>query len=372
MRIVNRYLIRDFLVIFGLTLLIFTFVMCLGVVIKAIDVAARGVSGGFIAKVFGLNVPFMLTFSIPMSVITAVLLLFSRMSFDGEITALKASGVSLWQIISPVLMLSIVLSVFCFWINSSIAPRCRHAVRAMLVDVGIEEPVNLLEPGRFVRDFPNLMIYVSARSGNEVEDVVVYEMGQDGPVSKVRAKTGALRADKEKHTVVFDLYDVRIDRREKGKGDEGEKSHYINAKHYPVPIDMEKLHKKSVRRKVTDLVFSDLIAAIRNVRAAYPELEEADLLRQRMSMLVEANKRLALSISCFAFALLGVPLAMRSKRKESSVGIGISLLLVFVFYLFIIIAQSLVRHPELHPDMIVWIPVIGGELLGFWLVQRAN
>jgi lipopolysaccharide export system permease protein len=374
MRTINRYLIHDFLAIFALTLAIFTSVMCLGVVIKAIDVAARGVSGGFILRVFAYNVPFMLTFSIPMSTITTVLLLFGRLSFDGELTAMKASGISLWQIISPVLMVSIVLSVICFAINATVAPRCKHAVRTMLVDLGVEEPVNLLEPGRFVRDFPDLMIYVSARDGNKVEDVVVfvYEEGHEGPSSKVRAKSGELRFDKDAQTLVFDLYDVRIDQREKDKGDDAEKTHYISAKHYPVAIDMAKLRRKTVRKKVTDLVFGDLIAAIRDVRGAFPELEEKELERHRMSMLVEANKRLALSLSCFAFALLGVPLAMRSKRRESSVGIGISLLLVFFFYLFIIIAETLTRHPELRPDMIVWFPVIMGEILGFWMVKRAN
>jgi lipopolysaccharide export system permease protein len=87
---------------------------------------------------------------------------------------------------------------------------------------------------------------------------------------------------------------------------------------------------------------------------------------------VEANKRLALALSCFAFTLLGIPLGMRSKRKESSVGVAISLLLVFLFYLFIIVANSLVGRPELRPDMIVWIPVILAEIIGFGLVRRLN
>ena len=74
-----------------------------------------------------------------MSAITAVLLLFSRLSFDGELTALKASGVSLWQIISPILIVSIAFSIVCFWINSSIAPRCRHAGKTTRLMAGDRE-----------------------------------------------------------------------------------------------------------------------------------------------------------------------------------------------------------------------------------------
>ena len=372
MRTINKYLTVDYLVIFAMTLTIFTFVMCLGVVIKAIDVAARGVSGLFILKIFAYNVPYMMTFSIPMSVITTVLLLFGRLSFDGEVTAMKASGISMWQIVSPLIMLSIVFSVICFLINTSIAPRCRHAVRLMMLDVGAEEPINLLEPGRFVRDFPGLMIYVGSREGKTVEDVVVYEMGDNGPVRNVRAKSGQLSVDKVAKAMIVDLYDVRIDQREREKGSDEEKSHYINAEHYPVKLDFSRTQKKTLRRKVADLTFMELIEAVRVVRTAFPELNYEDLLRQRMSMLVEANKRLALSLSCFAFTLLGIPLGMKSKRKESTIGVGISLGLVFGFYLFIIIANSLVGHPELRPDVIVWIPVVISEVLGFYLIYRTN
>jgi lipopolysaccharide export system permease protein len=372
LRIINRYLTQDFMVIFALTLLIFTFVMCIGVVLKAIDFAARGVSGGLILRVFFYNIPYMLVFSIPMSVLTAVLLLFGRLSFDGELTALKAGGVSLWQVISPAVMLSIVFSLICVFINAAVAPRCRHAVRNMLSEIGAEEPINLLEAGRFVRDFPGYMIYVGDRSGASVEDIVVYEMGAAGPARTVRAKTGKLRVDKDTKVIYIDLFEVRIDSKERDKSTGLDRSHYLNAERYPVKLDFSEVGRKSDRRKVADMTFVELVHAIRDVRSTFPELDYEDLLLQRMTMVVEANKRLALALSCFAFTLIGVPLGMKSKRKESSVGIGISLLLVFIFYLFIIIANSLVGQPHLRPDLIVWIPVVAAEVIGFFLLAKAN
>jgi len=91
-----------------------------------------------------------------------------------------------------------------------------------------------------------------------------------------------------------------------------------------------------------------------------------------MNLVVEANKRLGLSVSCFAFTLLGIPLAMKSRRRESSVGIGVSLLLVFCFYFFIILAESLVGSPRWRPDLIIWFPIVFAECLGFFLIQRTN
>ena len=91
-RVFNRYLLGDFLKSFFLTLIVLTFVMYVGAVVQAIDYMSRGISGWLILKIFALNIPFTLTFVIPMSVLTTVLLHFGRLSADGEITAMKACG----------------------------------------------------------------------------------------------------------------------------------------------------------------------------------------------------------------------------------------------------------------------------------------
>ncbi len=373
MRILNRYLTNDFLVIFAMTVLILTFVMCIGVIVRAIDFAARGISGVFILKIFIYNIPYMLTFTIPMGILTAVLLLFGRLSFDGELTAMRACGLNLWQILAPILVVSVLASGLCMYINATVAPTCKHLFRQLVSDIGIDEPANLLEPGRFVREFPNLMIYVGDRDGNTVEDIVVYEMDESGPVRNVRAERGEIRTEQEERAMYVDLYNVRIDQRDAG-ADAADltKSHYINAEYYPVKLDFSRMARRSTSRKTSDMTMRELITNIRDVRSAYPELEEADLRKQRMKQVVELNKRLALSISCFAFTLLGVPLGMRSKRKESSVGFGVALMLVFLFYLFIIIANSLVDKPQLRPDLIVWIPVFAAEIAGIWMIWRMN
>jgi lipopolysaccharide export system permease protein len=307
-----------------------------------------------------------------MSVLTACLLLFGRLSFDGELTAMRACGMSLWQIIAPIIIMSILFTILCVYINFFVAPRCKAMFRNVLFEIGADEPVNLLEAGRFIQDFPNLMIYVASRDGDVVHDVVVYEKDETGPVRNVRAERGEIRVDKDAQIMFIDLYNVRIDQRDKSSTGDAPKSHYINAAYYPVKLDFSSFHKKNRKKKPSDMVISELIDNIRDVTVAFPFLEPHDLARQKMFMIVEVNKQLAVSLSCFAFTLLGIPLGMKSKRKESSIGVAISLGMVFLFYLFIIVANSLIGNPQLRPDMIVWLPVIVAELIGFYLVYRAN
>jgi lipopolysaccharide export system permease protein len=357
----------------GLTILVFTFVMCIGTVIKAIDLVSRGVSLWVIVQVFAVNIPFILSFTIPMSSMTAVLLLFSRLSLDGEITAMRASGLTMWQIVSAPVMISILLSVFCVYLNSYAAPNSHFANRKIMRNAGLEEPVNLLEEGRFVRDFPGFIVYVGAKNENKIRDIVVYERATDGTMRNVRADRGEINSDISNRVLKIDLYDVLIDQPSKDDPMDISKTRQITASKYPVRLDFSMLWSdENIKKTVPSMTMTELVTAIRNVRKAFPDLDEKDLLIQKMKLVVSANERLALALSCFAFTVFGIPLGMRSKRKESSIGVMVSLLVVFLFYLFIIIADSLVQYPELHPDMIIWIPVVTAEVTGFLLIRRMN
>lgn len=372
MRVLQRYILADFITSFLMTLSVFTFVMCTGAVIRAIDVATQTGIGGLIAQIFVLSIPYMMTFAIPMSVLTACLILFGRLSFDGELTAMRACGISLWNIIAPVIIVAVLFSVLCAYINTSVAPRCKEMQRAVLRDIGMEKPINLLEAGRFIQDFPNMSVYVRSRSGNNVEDIIVYERDEHGLVSNIRAQRGVLRSDDASRKLVIDLYGVRVDQRDKDSSSEAPKSSYRYADYWKVEVDFSAMSQQKRRKKPSDMVVSELIEKIRDVRKAFPDLTPRDLARQKMFMIVEVNKRFAMALSCFAFALIGIPLGMKSRRKESSVGVGIALGLVFLFYLFSIAANSLVSYPEWRPDMIVWLPVILCEVIGFYLIYRQN
>ncbi|NCD33916.1 MAG: YjgP/YjgQ family permease [Spartobacteria bacterium] len=373
MNTITRYILKDYVATLVMTILVFTFVMCVGTVIKAIDLVARGVSFGIILQVFLANIPFILSFTIPMSSLTTVLLIFSRLSLDGEITAMKASGITMWQIISGPILMSILLSGLCVYLNSWAAPNSHFANRKILRSVGVEQPINLLEEGRFVRDFPNVMIYVGSKSDNKLGDIVVYELGDKGVKRNIRAKSGDIITDNTNHIIYVEMYDVRIDQPSEDAPMDLSKSKTVNARKYPVRLDFSQLMDDDrITKKVPDMTMPELINAVKNVRQAYPDLNEKDLLIQRMKLVVSANERLALSLACFSFTILGIPLGFKNKRKESSIGIGVSLLIVFLFYLFIIIADSLVRSPHLHPDMIIWIPVMISEIAGLLLIKRAN
>ena len=370
-RTLHTYLAKDFIIIFLMTLSVFTFVMYIGTVIKAIDLMSRGVSGIVLLKIFAYNIPYNLSFSIPMSVLTSVLLLFSRLSYDGEITAMKASGLSMWQICAPIVFMAILLSVICMYINAYAAPNSHFARRSLLRNVGVDDPVELLQEGVFVRDFPGVVIYVGKKTGKKIQDVIVYEMGEEGVRRNIRAESGVIKADPAAEQFIVDLYNVRIDTAPTKK--RNDEFHYIAADHYQERLDYGSLRNEGeIQKRMRDYELPTLMNGINNIRDYFDDLDVEALKKQRMKMMVEASQRFVTAASCIAFTLIGVPLGMKSRRKESSIGIAISLVVVCVFYFFVILVEPLAEKPHLRPDCLSWIPVIVTQIIGGYFIFRLD
>ena len=370
-RVFNRYLLGDFIKSFSITLFVLTFVMYVGATVQAIDYMSRGISGTLIMKIFALNVPFTLSFVIPISVLTTVLLHFGRLSADGEITAMKSCGVSLWQVAAPIVFCSVLLSAVCLLINAEVAPRSHFLRYQMLRDLGEEDPMALLEEGQFVRDFPGVQIYVGKKSDTKIEDITLIQFDDKGARAQVLADSGEVSFDRETRIMEILLHNVRLTEYDKNDPSDIAKARELSAESYPVTLDLRQMLKKGkIKKKPASMTFAELVHAVRNVRQVFPDVQEKGVLRMRTKLAVDANKRLALALSCFSFTLLGIPLGIRSHRKESSIGIGIALVLLFLFYLFMIVADSLLDRPAWRPDLIPWIPVVGSEILGALLLYK--
>lgn len=367
----------------GITLLVFTFIMCIGTLIKAIDYLSMGMEGWFILKFFLASIPYILSFTIPMSSLISVLLLFSRLSMDGEVTAMKASGMTMWQIAYMPLVCSVVLSIFCMYLNMFAAPNSHFANRKMLFELGIETPLALIEPGRQIRDFPGVIFEVDERDGMQLKGVSAYQLKKDSNNELdqlIHAESGEIIVDEENHLIHVILNDVVVERPDPDRPNSPSAAMHMAMRKYPVKLDFsELLGKSEIRKRTSDLTFPELVFKIRHLDELLPTVAGEDeavraskLEREKMGMIVKANERLALSLSCFAFTMLGISLGMRSKRRESSIGIGIALLVVFGFYIFILLAKSLADYPRLVPDLIIWVPVFICEIAGLHMIRRMN
>lgn len=148
LKIINRYILKETIVPLGLSLAVFTFALVSGNFLKLSDlIVNKGVHFSTVIKLFVYLIPYLLSYTLPMSLLASVIIAFGKLSQDNEITALRASGISLYSIMRPVILLSVAVSLFSVFINNPLVSKAHLHMRMALVDLGYQKPEALLEPG---------------------------------------------------------------------------------------------------------------------------------------------------------------------------------------------------------------------------------
>src|SRR5205814_1430792 len=92
--------------------------------------------------------------------------------------------------------------------------------------------------------------------------------------------------------------------------------------------------------------------------------------RERSASRTEINKRFSFPFSCLAFGLIGVPLGVTAHRRETSIGFAMGLIVAVTYFLFVIIGDTLRSNPNVHPELLVWLPNVLFIVLGTLLFRR--
>jgi lipopolysaccharide export system permease protein len=308
--------------------------------------------------------------------LTAVLLVFGRFSADQELTAVRASGVSLVSLVSPVLMLSLALCALCALFNLWIAPQCRNAYKNLIFQFGARNLSTLITEDRFIDEIPGMILYIRKKDGNNLEDVRIYNLKTNEITERVAAAGGEIIFNEQKRTIHFQLSDVLVEHRHENNPELDEK--FIGPPSPEKPAEWYLMQMGSLTTDPKDL--TELFRGERKPKLSemtLPELvrEKAALQAQGVSVMpvrVQIHRQIAFSFACFAFTLVAIPLAIQAHRRETSIGIAIALGLVMLYYAFIIVGDALETRENLYPHLIMWVPNFLFQALGGVLLYRAN
>ncbi|MBI5685580.1 MAG: LptF/LptG family permease [Verrucomicrobia bacterium] len=368
MSILQRYIARQVLFTLVVAVAVFSAILLTGNALKQLLelLSTKQVPAGAVLQQLLYLVPFVMTFSLPMGMMTACLLVFSRLSADNEISAMRACGQSFWQLIAPVLAASFLLSLVCLYFNLQQAPLLKAAFKQGLSHLGLSHPTALLEPGRFNDDFPGYLIYVSSSDGERIRDVSIYQLDTRGNViQKIRATHGELHPDLARKHIVITLHNVKNEVHDPNDPNNPQRIRPgVIAADYQLTMDIAPMiEAKRVRRDTNHLTFTELVAAIVHLkqRGVNPS-----------PYVVRAHRQWATSFSCLAFAMIAIPFGIRSQRRETSIGIAWSLALAFGYYFLIIVGEALANKPQFYPEVIIWLPNFIFQALGILLLSRIS
>lgn len=377
MKTLHRYILREMAGTIVVSVLVCTGLLLLGNLLK--EILALLMSGQatlrLVLEGIGLLIPFVLAFALPMGVLTASLLVFGRLSAEQELTAARANGIGVIALALPVVLLGLALCGVCAWINLDLAPRCRVAYKALLQNVAQDKAKTLLATGRFVTDFPGFVIYADRLDGDEIEDVLFFQLKDGRKIRDIRAPRARLERLPEEGTLRVTFYEGRIlewvprmagDTNVVADGgpDEGGSWQHgtMSETSYPIPLPRQAVG--GTLPELNDMTFRQLLNERRELRAL--GIEDVT------PLLVQLHRQAAFSFATFGFALVGIPLGVRAHRKETSVGIAVAIGLVLVYYGFLIVAQAFETRMEAAPWVIVWMPNVLFQLTGAWLLWRVN
>jgi lipopolysaccharide export system permease protein len=385
LKTLHAYLVRQILASLLITVMVFTFVLLLGNALKEILplLVNRQLTFGVVAQAAALLVPFAWVFALPMGMLTATLLVFGRFSADQELTAVRASGISLLSLISPILLLSLALCALSALVNMEIGPRCRVAYTNILYNLRLGFSGAQLPEGQYIKDFPGYIFHVGKNRGGDLQDVMVWDLKDEtNSVTYLRAARGKLEVDAPNKRVILTLYDVKSVVMREGRP-------VPNAFKEMTVVRTNVLQQSSFQAKISDMTSGQLWDELhaweqrlsrqtsgRNLTKAQLQARKRELEKvlgdPTTPIRFQIHQQVAFSFACFGFTLVGIPLGIRMHRRETNVGIAIALLLVAGYYSFILLAQSLDSRPEWAPHLIVWLPNFIFQAVGAVLLWRAN
>ncbi len=364
MRISDRYIGRQILLGTLYAIVVLSLVLVMGNLFKQARplLVEQHAPIGLVLR-FVINVlPFSLMFTIPWGFLTAVLLVFGRLSGDHEITSFRVAGLSLFRLALPVFVIGAVLSGMCLWINVNVVPLAKASITEMIYEQVKRDPRSLLDPGIVQSRFDNQKVFVEKREGDSLMGFHLYQVSpkEDGRPSKadayIHAGSVSLVVDEEKKQLRLKLIDTFIET----KRADGTSDLAFAGEAEPWLFDFGSARSKKIKSSAMTN------GEITNYLRENPGLSE----EKKVSFRAEITKRYSFSLACLAFAFVAVPLGLKSRRKDTSSGLVASLLIGMGYFLFTVLADEF--DSDAGATFALWAPNVFCLVLGLYLFRRAR
>ena len=209
MSTLNKYLIKESLIPFLLSLGVITMVLFLQFLTRALDrFLGKGLDIWIILEYLYLNLAWIIALSVPMSLLISTVMTYGRMSQDNEVTALKAAGVGVFSIIKPAVLFGGFIGLLLCLFNNFVLPDMNYHARLLAKDIYQKKPELTIEPGYFIDTIPQYSMIVREMDGNEFKDVKIFSKSSGSEQTTIYAEQGKLTSNQD--IVILDLENGEI------------------------------------------------------------------------------------------------------------------------------------------------------------------
>jgi lipopolysaccharide export system permease protein len=367
-----RYILTEILLPFAGALLFFIFVLLMFQIINLVDFfVVHKVSAYWVVQLLGFLALSLLQPAIPIAFLLAVLLGIGRLSTDGEITAMRAAGLSGAQILRPVLLCGAALFVLGSGVNAFLTPWGTKMFRYELFRISNTKVMATLKEGTFMEGFFDLMLYADEvdSKANRLGRVFIYDSRNENVPTTVVAKRGQIvpnqLGDDGTPGVVLKLADGKVYR----SNPSDNVVETINFQGYDIFLSLPTTKVVGVEKPMT-MDIHELHHRIRELESSHRATMELEDIKEANRLKMELWSRFSMAFACVVFALLGVAFGTVRSRSTKSNSLLICLLTMLAYWevrtYMMKFGESGVIHPYLAMET-ANILLLG---LAFWVWRR--
>jgi LPS export ABC transporter permease LptG len=333
LKTLDRYVIREVIPPFLLSLVIFTFLLEIPPVMRDLEMlVAKGVSWGVAGRIMLTLIPQALGLTIPMALLTGLLIGLGRLSADREAVALLACGVSPYRLLRPVLLMAVAAGAVTMYVMIKAIPDANQTFRQITFEVIAKRVENDIRPRVFFEDFPGWVLYARDQppEGGGWKDILVAKISNEGAAELSLAARGRLVLDRAERRV--DL--VLSDGMQYSAGKPGE----IITSRFPGDLTMalnpEMVFRKAdLPRGLTEKTIAELRADMATKLSGHPALSPHP-------EIIQIEQKFSVPFACVVFAIIGLALGLSVARDGKMGGFVIGIAVIFAYYVIMYLAEA--------------------------------
>jgi LPS export ABC transporter permease LptF len=375
LRIVTRYVLREFFIYFTLALVATSSILILRqIFLLTKRFVSKDVSLLYLGELVAYALPSVLSLTIPMAVLAGMLMVLGQFAFTGEITALRASGYGVHRLVVPVSVVGLLFALVDYGMMDYALPWGNRRYIELYFELSRKSPALILEEGVVMRNMESserlwFVENVDPKT-KRLHGVRIWESYKDGRPRLTIAKEASLQVLKgESILTLFDGISYE-------HGNRDDDVLQIRFPRQEIVLNIgDQLGRSDSRFKVyramDSLALRDEIRSLRKDRDTMPSgasQRSLDVSLRRAR--IELHKKYAIPFACFAFALVSVPFGVMTRRSGFMVGMAIGLPLIIVYYTLQRVGETLGERGMLDEVIGVWVPNLPIVLLGVAMTIR--
>lgn len=363
MKILRRYCLRELVAPFLISLVLVTFIFLVANLFTLADlVINKGVSFFEVLQLIVLMIPELLGFILPTGALSAVLLVFGAFAQNNEILAVKASGLHVFHLFAPVVVVAFFLSLFSLFLIDQVQPASEYRTRQIVRKMLVQRPAAYLEAGRFIKDFKDYTFWINKIDGNRLEGVTIVQHVEDKPTRTIMAEWAEIIPSTDEKSIALRLHRGTSDEVHPEDPSVFYKLDFKTLLLQDIALGRE---RGGVDKKEKEMSLDELLYQLKH------DEEVRRMPRRQRTIQAEIHKKISFSFATLVFVLVGLPAAILSRRGEAVVSFSVAMGMVAIYYVLFVAGRTVAVFGYLPAWLALWLPNVLLVAIALFLGRKA-